>query len=359
MEEGSHVWLRSPKSEWGWLPARIVKKTIIPRKDLKKAKVEDNDESKNGKETNGDVVEERKAANGENNLQDEDDEGAVVELTLVDDFTGLGSEGQYYRRSGNASNNSSVKEGIKKTLTKSSGYGRQLSGYYADVEPFTQVIIVDNVGSNTDGFGVGEHPDIKLRNMPASSSSALLYGGAAGGNNLHQKSKKAYNNDLTIDTGSHNPNGVIAYPPTLIQESITGGVDDLIGLTHLHEPAILHALRLRYDADIIYTSTGPILLAINPFKSMKGVYGRGLMELYRRQGETKIPKGEVSNITPNPKSPRVGPTTPVKGSLISPLNNVDLNPLSSPTIPLTDDGEPIPTLYLHRPNGKLPPHVCK
>lgn len=47
---------------------------------------------------------------------------------------------------------------------------------------------------------------------------------------------------------------------------MAGGVDDLIGLTHLHEPAILHALRLRYDADIIYTSTGPILLAINPFK---------------------------------------------------------------------------------------------
>jgi myosin heavy subunit len=25
-------------------------------------------------------------------------------------------------------------------------------------------------------------------------------------------------------------------------------------------------LRLRYDVDIIYTNTGPILLAINPFK---------------------------------------------------------------------------------------------
>jgi len=353
MEEGSHVWLRSPKSEWGWLPARIVKKTIIPRKNLKKVKADDNVETKNGNESNGDA-----ADNGENDLRDEDDDGAVVELTLVDDFTGLGNEGQYYRRSANASNNSSVKEGIKKTLTKSSGYGRQLSGYYADVEPFTQVIIVDNVGSNADGFGVGEHPDIKLRNMPASSSSALLYGGTAGGNSLQQKSKKEHSNNLTIDTGSHNPNGMIAYPPTLIQESITGGVDDLIGLTHLHEPAILHALRLRYDADIIYTSTGPILLAINPFKSMKGVYGRGLMELYRMQGETKITgKGGVSNTTPNPTSPRNGPTTPVKGSLTSPSNIVDLNLLSSSTILLTDDGDPIPALYLHRPDGKLPPHV--
>ncbi|EED94390.1 predicted protein, partial [Thalassiosira pseudonana CCMP1335] len=78
------------------------------------------------------------------------------------------------------------------------------------------------------------------------------------------------------------------------------GVDDLIGLTHLHEPAILHALRLRYNADIIYTSTGPILLAINPFKSMD-VYGRGLMDLYRRQGEEKLTGGGRGS---NPASPR-------------------------------------------------------
>jgi myosin V len=37
-------------------------------------------------------------------------------------------------------------------------------------------------------------------------------------------------------------------------------------LTHLHEPEILYALQLRYDKDLIYTSTGPILIALNPFK---------------------------------------------------------------------------------------------
>ena len=35
-------------------------------------------------------------------------------------------------------------------------------------------------------------------------------------------------------------------------------VDDLISLTHLHEPAILHAFEMRFAHDIIYTSTGPI-----------------------------------------------------------------------------------------------------
>ena len=62
------------------------------------------------------------------------------------------------------------------------------------------------------------------------------------------------------------------------------GVDDLIGLTHLHEPAILHALRVRYEEDVIYTSTGPILIAINPFKSME-IYSQESMDKYRLQGE--------------------------------------------------------------------------
>jgi myosin heavy subunit len=64
-----------------------------------------------------------------------------------------------------------------------------------------------------------------------------------------------------------------------------GLVNDLIHLTHLHEPAILHSLRLRYDGDVIYTSTGPILIAVNPFKRMEGLYGEGVMEEYRKAGE--------------------------------------------------------------------------
>lgn len=69
-------------------------------------------------------------------------------------------------------------------------------------------------------------------------------------------------------------------------------VEDLIGLTHLHEPAILHALRLRYDEDVIYTSTGPILIAINPFKTMP-LYTNEVMEKYRLQGELGLSVGNV------------------------------------------------------------------
>eukprot|EP00913_Durusdinium_trenchii_P032551 g30473.t1 len=49
-------------------------------------------------------------------------------------------------------------------------------------------------------------------------------------------------------------------------------LDDLTQLTHLHEPAVLSSLQNRFDIDKIYTFTGPILIAVNPFKSIPGIY---------------------------------------------------------------------------------------
>lgn len=62
-----------------------------------------------------------------------------------------------------------------------------------------------------------------------------------------------------------------------------GGVDDLIQLTHLHEPAILDVLQTRFKNDTIYTSTGPILLAVNPFQRLP-LYGRQVGAASRRAG---------------------------------------------------------------------------
>jgi hypothetical protein len=56
---------------------------------------------------------------------------------------------------------------------------------------------------------------------------------------------------------------------------------DLVELAHLHEPAIVHALHARYEQDQIYTYTGAILLALNPFKKLDHLYTREMMELYR------------------------------------------------------------------------------
>mmetsp|Transcript_19374 Transcript_19374/g.28663 ORF Transcript_19374/g.28663 Transcript_19374/m.28663 type:complete len:1499 (+) Transcript_19374:129-4625(+) len=65
------------------------------------------------------------------------------------------------------------------------------------------------------------------------------------------------------------------------------GIDDLVVLTHLHEPAILYTLEERYNNNIIYTYTGPILLAINPFCRIP-LYGNNILEKYRNDGKLKI-----------------------------------------------------------------------
>lgn len=52
------------------------------------------------------------------------------------------------------------------------------------------------------------------------------------------------------------------------QEKAEGRDDDLITLPHLHEPALLHAVSERFFDGKIYTWTGPILIAVNPFQRL-------------------------------------------------------------------------------------------
>lgn len=61
--------------------------------------------------------------------------------------------------------------------------------------------------------------------------------------------------------------------------------DDLISLTHLHEPSVVECLEQRYEDNHIYTATGPVLLALNPFKNVKGLYGEATMKRYWNKAE--------------------------------------------------------------------------
>ncbi|XP_019443992.1 PREDICTED: myosin-2-like isoform X2 [Lupinus angustifolius] len=63
---------------------------------------------------------------------------------------------------------------------------------------------------------------------------------------------------------------------------ILEGVDDLIHLSYLNEPSVLHNLQFRYSQDIIYSKAGPILIALNPFKDVH-VYGNDLLSAYRQR----------------------------------------------------------------------------
>lgn len=58
-------------------------------------------------------------------------------------------------------------------------------------------------------------------------------------------------------------------------------MQDMTRLSYLHEPAVLSNLKTRYAVDDIYTYTGTILIAINPFASLPHLYGPHMMDQYR------------------------------------------------------------------------------
>ncbi|MED6193013.1 hypothetical protein PIB30_014995 [Stylosanthes scabra] len=64
-------------------------------------------------------------------------------------------------------------------------------------------------------------------------------------------------------------------------EAPPGGVDDMTKLSYLHEPGVLHNLATRYELNEIYTYTGNILIAINPFQRLPHLYDTHMMEQYK------------------------------------------------------------------------------
>lgn len=52
------------------------------------------------------------------------------------------------------------------------------------------------------------------------------------------------------------------------EDRAEGRDNDLITLPHLHEPALLHAVSERFFHGKIYTWTGPVLIAVNPFQRL-------------------------------------------------------------------------------------------
>ncbi|CAN4120664.1 unnamed protein product [Withania somnifera] len=67
------------------------------------------------------------------------------------------------------------------------------------------------------------------------------------------------------------------------------GVDDMTKLSYLHEPGVLQNLRSRYDMNDIYTYTGSILIAVNPFKRLPDLYAKSVMEQYKGVALGELP----------------------------------------------------------------------
>lgn len=59
--------------------------------------------------------------------------------------------------------------------------------------------------------------------------------------------------------------------------------EDVCSLSLLHEPAVTHNLRLRYERSEIYTRAGPVLVAVNPFRHIEGLYSSETAARYAEQ----------------------------------------------------------------------------
>nr|GMD18695.1 myosin-6-like isoform X1 [Ipomoea batatas] len=64
-------------------------------------------------------------------------------------------------------------------------------------------------------------------------------------------------------------------------EAPSCGVDDMTKLAYLHEPGLLQNLKTRYDINEIYTYTGNILIAVNPFRRLPHLYDTHMMAQYK------------------------------------------------------------------------------
>ncbi|PHU30831.1 Myosin-12, partial [Capsicum chinense] len=72
-------------------------------------------------------------------------------------------------------------------------------------------------------------------------------------------------------------------------EAPPAGVDDMTKLAYLHEPGVLNNLACRYSLNEIYTYTGNILIAVNPFRRLPHLYDTHMMQQYKG-----APLGELS-----------------------------------------------------------------
>ncbi|CCE65834.1 hypothetical protein TPHA_0N00540 [Tetrapisispora phaffii CBS 4417] len=75
--------------------------------------------------------------------------------------------------------------------------------------------------------------------------------------------------------------------PLLRNPPILESTEDLTSLSYLNEPAVLHAIKQRYSQLNIYTYSGIVLIATNPFDRVDQLYSQEMIQAYagKRRGE--------------------------------------------------------------------------
>lgn len=66
-----------------------------------------------------------------------------------------------------------------------------------------------------------------------------------------------------------------------------GAPEDLVFLHDVNQASILNCIRERFLDKKIYTSVGAVLMTVNPFEHIPGIYGKAMIEKYRNPDEKK------------------------------------------------------------------------
>ena len=95
------------------------------------------------------------------------------------------------------------------------------------------------------------------------------------------------------------PEVKIEFDPTLHDQKIIGKekdrntssshIENLSQLKSLNQDTLVSTLRQRYELNKIYTYCGQVLLAVNPYKKLQGLYGRDVCSKYFTQSVTSMP----------------------------------------------------------------------
>lgn len=67
------------------------------------------------------------------------------------------------------------------------------------------------------------------------------------------------------------------------------GVADNTQMMWLHDPSLLHNIRVRYNKNEIYTYTAYILISVNPYKSIPSLYEDDMIWKYYQSSIGSLP----------------------------------------------------------------------
>jgi myosin heavy subunit len=80
----------------------------------------------------------------------------------------------------------------------------------------------------------------------------------------------------------HKDKSMVAYPAEkcIMVVGTTSAPEDLVFLHDVNQATILNCIRARFKEKKIYTSVGAVLMTVNPFERIPGIYGKDIILRY-------------------------------------------------------------------------------